>query len=261
MGIAENARPQRLAGKVCLVTGAASGIGRAIAERFVAEGALVGALDRDEAELNGAVEALDGDAAGRALALVADVRDEAAVAAAIAHTVEALGPLAVAVNCAGILGPVGPLHTLASEDIGELLAVNLDGVIHCMKHELAALLASGGGSLINISSAAGLVGFPTAAAYTAAKHAVVGLTRTCAVDYAGEGIRVNAIAPGGVDTPLIRATTCATAEGRAMIEGLHPMKRLGRPEEIAAAALFLASDEASFVTGETFSVDGGWVAW
>ncbi len=251
----------RMAGKVCVVTGAASGIGQAIAERLFEEGASVAALDSNESALNDVVNALDPDAGHRALALAADVRNETAVAAAIAHTVVTFGALTGAVNCAGILGPVGPLHTLDTAAINELLAINLGGVIHCMKHELAAMVGGGSGSIVNISSAAGLVGFPTAAAYTASKHAVVGLTRTCAIDYAEHSIRVNAIAPGGIDTPLIRTTTCSTPEGKAMIEGLHPMKRLGTPREVANAALFLSSDEASFVTGETFSVDGGWVAW
>lgn len=248
---------KRLEGRVAVVTGAASGIGEAVARRFIAEGARVALIDRDEERL-GTLAAELGAAA--AIPCVLDVRDEDAVAQAVARTRETFGTLDCAVNCAGILGPVGPLHTLDAEAIRELFAVNLDGIVHCMKHELAALV-EGGGSIVNISSAAGLVGFPTAAAYTAAKHAVVGLTKTCAVDYAEQGIRVNAIAPGGVDTPLIRATTCATPEGRAMIESMHPMKRLAEPEEIAGAAVFLVSDDASFVTGETLAVDGGWVAW
>lgn len=248
---------KRLEGRVAVVTGAASGIGEAVVRRFIAEGARVALIDRDEERL-GTLAAELGAAATIPCAL--DVRDEGAVAQAVARTRDTFGRLDCAVNCAGILGPVGPLHTLDSEAIRELFAVNLDGIVHCMKHELAALV-EGGGSIVNISSAAGLVGFPTAAAYTAAKHAVVGLTKTCAVDYAEQGIRINAIAPGGVDTPLIRATTCATPEGRAMIEGMHPMKRLAEPEEIAGAAVFLVSDDASFVTGETLAVDGGWVAW
>lgn len=251
----------RLHGKNCLVTGAASGIGRAVAQRFFDEGARVAALDSNETALSEFVAALTAIADDRALALYVDVSDDNAVAAAVSKVVSTFGSLDAAVNCAGILGPVGPLHTLETAAIRELFDVNLNGVVNSMKHELRALLEAGGGNIVNISSAAGLVGFPTAAAYTAAKHAVVGLTRTCAIDYAEQGIRVNSIAPGGIDTPLIRATTCATPEGRAMIEGLHPMKRLGTPEEVANAALFLASDEASFVTGETFSVDGGWVAW
>lgn len=251
----------RISGKVCLITGAASGIGEAVAQRLHEEGASVALLDTNEAALNDVAGALESHAKGSTLALAVDVRDEAGVADAVKQTSRKLGPLYGAVNCAGILGPVGLLHTLESADIDELLDVNLGGVIRCMRHQLAAMFDNGGGSIVNISSAAGLVGFPTAAAYTAAKHAIVGLTRTCAVDYADKGIRVNSIAPGGIDTPLIRATTCATPEGKAMIEGLHPMKRLGTPREIANAALFLSSDEASFVTGETFSVDGGWVAW
>jgi NAD(P)-dependent dehydrogenase (short-subunit alcohol dehydrogenase family) len=171
------------------------------------------------------------------------------------------GRVDYAVNCAGILGPTGPLHETDTAAYRALMANNLDGIFHCLKHQLRCMHQQGRGSIVNIASAAGIVGFPSAAAYTAAKHGVVGLTRSCAIDYAEQGIRVNAIAPGGIDTPLIRATTCATPEGQAMIESMHPVKRLGTPEEIASAALFLAGDEASFVTGAVLAVDGGWTTW
>ncbi len=251
----------RLAGKICYVTGAASGIGAATTERFLEEGASVALVDRNEALLNEVANRLARAHGERIKAFPIDVRNEHDVRDTVDQTASKWGRLDVGVNCAGVLGPVGKLHEISTEQYLDLIDNNLHGVVHCLKHQLAAMSRSGSGSIINISSAAGLVGFPTAAAYTAAKHAVVGLTRTCAIDYAADNIRVNAIAPGGVDTPLIRATTCATPEGRQMIESLHPMKRLARPAEIANAALFLASDEASFVTGETFSVDGGWVAW
>lgn len=250
----------RLENKVCYVTGAASGIGAAIAERFLQEGARVAMVDRNQELLNTRLATLSVNAPERVNVVPIDVREEGAVRVSIDHLLANWSRLDVAVNCAGILGPVGKLHLTASDDYLEAMDNNLHGIFYCMKHELGVMQMAGRGSIINISSAAGLVGFPTAATYTAAKHGVIGLTRTCAIDYAEGGIRVNAIAPGGVDTPLIRATTCATPEGRQMIESLHPMKRLGQPEEIANAALFLASDEASFVTGEVFSVDGGWVA-
>lgn len=251
----------RLKDKVCYVTGAASGIGEAVTQRFLEEGARVALVDRDGERLARVGGEFDHSFGGRARTVHLDVQDEAGVARSISEVLEHWGGLHVAVNCAGILGPVGKLHETDTAAYRELMSNNLDGIFHCMKHELAAMLKSGGGSLVNIASAAGLVGFPSAAAYTAAKHGVVGLTRTTAIDYAGDLIRINAIAPGGVDTPLIRATTCSTPEGRQMIEGMHPMKRLASPREIANAALFLASDEASFITGAVYAVDGGWTTW
>jgi NAD(P)-dependent dehydrogenase (short-subunit alcohol dehydrogenase family) len=251
----------RLQDKVCYVTGAASGIGEAIARRFLDEGARVALADRNADLLREVAGALGEGREDRVRAFLIDVRHDADVGASVDETVGLWGRLDAAVNCAGTLGPVGRLHEIDPEAYRELVDNNLHGVFNCLRHQLARMAAAGAGSIVNISSAAGLVGFPAAAAYTAAKHGVVGLTRTCAVDYAADNVRVNAIAPGGVDTPLIRATTCATPEGRALIESMHPMKRLAEPSEIASAALFLASDESSFVTGETFSVDGGWVAW
>ncbi len=248
----------RLQEQVCCVTGAASGIGEAVARRFLHEGARVAMIDRDAARLETVAGGFERDFPGRVKSFAIDVCDEAAVAAAITGICAHWGRLDGAVNCAGILGPVGRLHEIDTAAYRELMQNNLDGMFHSMKHELAAMLPRRRGSIVNIASAAGVVGFPMAAAYTAAKHGVVGLTRTSAIDYALDGIRINAIAPGGVDTPLIRATTCSTPEGQQMIEAMHPMKRLAQPEEIANAALFLVSDEASFVTGSVYSVDGGW---
>jgi NAD(P)-dependent dehydrogenase (short-subunit alcohol dehydrogenase family) len=251
----------RLKDKTCYVTGAASGIGEAVTQRFLEEGSRVALVDRDGERLARVADGFGRSFGDRVYAVHLDVQDEAGVARSISELLDRWGGLQVAVNCAGILGPVGKLHETDTAAYRELISNNLDGIFHCMKHELAAMLKSGGGSLVNIASAAGLVGFPSAAAYTAAKHGVVGLTRTTAIDYAGDHIRINAIAPGGVDTPLIRATTCSTPEGRQMIEDMHPMKRLASPREIANAALFLASDEASFITGTVFAVDGGWTTW
>lgn len=246
--------------KTVYITGAASGIGEAVARRFAAEGARIALVDRDADRLAALEQSLSGDA-GQVTTRVADISDETAVAASVDAFAEQHGRLDVAINCAGILGPTGPLHETDTAAYRALMAVNLDGMFHCLKHQLRHMHARAQGSIVNIASAAGLVGFPSAAAYTAAKHAVVGLTRTCAIDYAEQGIRVNAIAPGGIDTPLIRATTCATPEGQQMIESMHPMKRLGTPQEIANAAVFLASDEASFITGSVMAVDGGWTTW
>ncbi|MEQ8514470.1 MAG: SDR family NAD(P)-dependent oxidoreductase, partial [Chromatocurvus sp.] len=241
-------------------TGAASGIGEAVARRFFAEGACIGLMDRD-AERLAVLEQSLGANDERVMSRVLDVGDEAAVAASVDAFAGPHGPLDIAVNCAGILGPSGPLHETDTGEYRALMATNLDGMFHCLKHQLRHMHGRGQGSIVNIASAAGIVGFPGAAAYTAAKHGVAGLTRTCAIDYAEQGIRVNAIAPGGIDTPLIRATTCATPEGKQMIESMHPVKRLGTPDEIANAAAFLASEEASFITGSVLAVDGGWTTW
>ena len=251
----------QLADQTVFVSGAASGIGAAVAERCLAEGAYVGLVDRDSAALDRFVDGLSDELRAKTSRYAIDIAIESDVAKAVDDLAGERGSIHGAVNCAGILGPVGPLHETPTEDYRELMSVNLDGLFFCMKHQLRHMAAARHGNIVNISSAAGTVGFPTAAAYTAAKHGVIGLTKTCAIDYAESGIRVNAIAPGGVDTPLIRATTCATPEGKQMIESLHPMKRLASAEEIANAALFLVSDQASFVTGSVMAVDGGWTTW
>ena len=237
-----------------LVTGCSSGIGRACALDLLNRGFVVTGWDvsacRDWPSEHG----------GTFRFQAVDVADPAAVRAAAAAAREQHGPWRKAVNCAGILGPVGLLHEVDPEQVMATLATNLIGVYHCMAEELAQMVEAGDGAIVNIASAAGLVGFPGAGAYTASKFGVVGLTKNAAIDYAQTGVRVNAVAPGGVDTPLLRATTCATPEGEALITGMHPMKRLADPSEIAAAVGYLLSDEASFVTGEVLSVDGGWCA-
>ena len=256
-----------MTGKAALVTGGASGIGWACAQALAAAGAKVAIVDRDSDQGNQAADAL-ADAGATATFVDAELADPDQAQAAVDAVEQAFGRLDAAVNAAGILGPTGPLHELDRDAYRDAMANNLDSVVWCMQAEIAAMLrtvradgdtgGSDGGSIVNISSAAGVVAFPSCPTYTASKHAILGLTRTAAVDYATQGIRVNAIAPGGVDTPLIRATTCATPEGKAMIEGLHPMKRLAQPSEMAGTALYLCSKAASFVTGAVIPVDGGW---
>jgi len=237
-----------------LVTGSSSGIGRACVLKLLERGFAVTGWDLHEPPDWPSID--DGTFHFQRV----DVTDQGAIRAAAAEARDRHGPWRKAVNCAGILGPVGLLHEVDPAEVRETLETNLTSVYYCMAAELAQMFEAGGGAIVNIASAAGLVGFPGAGAYTASKFGIVGLTKNAAIDYAQSGIRVNAVAPGGVDTPLIRATTCATPEGEAMITGMHPMQRLAQPAEIAAAVGYLLSDAASFVTGEVLSVDGGWCA-
>ena len=249
-----------LADKSALVTGAGSGIGRAIALAFARHGATVVAADiapaaaRDTASL---IEA----AGGRALAVALDVRDPQQHEHAVAEAVRAFGALHVACNNAGIsTGPSGeyrPLAEISLQDWDAITGVNLDGVFYGMRAQIPALLAAGGGSIVNIASVMGQTARPNLAAYVASKHGVVGLTRAAAVDYAQQKLRVNAIGPGYIDTPMLGRKD---ETARAAIAGWHPMGRLGRAEEIAELALWLASDNASFVTGAYYPVDGGYLA-
>ncbi len=249
----------RLTGKVSLVTGAGSGIGRAVAMRFAAEGASVMCTDRDEEAAQGTAATI-AEGGGTSAALRLDVSEEAAVKAACEETVRELGGFDVLMNNAGI--------GRAAWDA--TIAVNLSGVYYGLLHGGALLAERGGGAVVSTASIAGLVGLVSArvteypppdgaGAYIAAKHGVVGLTRQFALIYANHGVRVNAIAPGYIRTPLI-SETLEDGEAVAQLEALHPLGRLGEPGEIAAAAAFLASDDASFVTGVTLPVDGGYTA-
>ena len=248
------------ADKVVLVTGAAMGIGEATALAFAREGARVVVSDTDpQGEAVVARIRADG---GSALFLAADVSKPADVTALVAGAVRKFGRLDVAFNNAGIGGEQAPLADLTDEGWAKTLAVNLSGVYLCMKRELAQMLAQdGGGVIVNNASILGTVGFAGAGAYVAAKHGVLGLTKTAALEYATRGIRVNAVCPAFIETPMLRSTGLLDEkEVRARLEGLHPLQRLGRPDEVAAAVLFLASVQASFITGHPLLVDGGYVA-
>jgi len=240
---------QRLDGKVAIVTGAGSGIGRAIATALHAEGAAIVAAD-----ISGNEKALADELGERAVAVRADVTEGSDVAAMVDAARAAFGGLHVMVNNAGIDGTMGPIADCSEENFDRVIAVNLKGVFLGMKHALPVMVAGGGGSVVNIASAAGLVGFPMLPAYCASKGGVVQLTRAGALEYAAAGVRVNAICPGVIDTPLTAGidpgmTDAATA--------MTPLGRLGRPSEIAALAVFLASDESSYMTGAAVSIDGG----
>jgi NAD(P)-dependent dehydrogenase (short-subunit alcohol dehydrogenase family) len=235
----------RLQGKAALVTGAGAGIGRAIALRFAAEGAKVMCSDINEAT----AQAVAAEIGAAAKSIRTDVTIEAEVKAAVDATVEAFGAIDVLVNNAGI----------APGDWDRTIAVNLSGVYYGLRHGGDAMAARGGGSIINLASVLGLVALPQAGAYTASKHGVVGLTRQFAIDLAGSGVRVNCINPGFIETAMT-GPMLAMPPLKAGIEQQTPLGRWGKPEEVAAVALFLASDEASFVTGAPYIVDGGFTA-
>jgi len=247
----------RLAGKVAIVTGSGSGIGKVAAGLFAAEGAAVVAADV-AADAAAATAAAIVDSGGRATGIAADVTDEGQVAAMVAAAVDGYGRLDVLFNNAGIFpaDDGGVLDTPPST-WDTVMAVNLKGVWLCSRAAVPAMLASGGGSIVNVASFVALMGAATAqVAYTASKGGVLAFTRELAVEYARQGIRANAICPGPIDTPLL-AELMADPQRRQRRLVHIPMGRLGRPEEIARAALFLASEEASFMTGSALVVDGG----
>lgn len=250
----------QMEGKVALVTGAASGIGRASALALARAGAAVCVSDINDKGVAETAERIM-DAGGKAIALTCDVTEAAEVSMMVAATVEAFGSLDAAVNNAGIAGSFDDrLHEADDQLFERVLAVNLRGVWHCMKAELAQMLARGGGSIVNIASVAGLIGAPKAAAYTASKHAVVGLTKSAAVEYAKLGIRVNAICPAYTDTAMAQSAIQGNPLMARIMERAIPMGRLGGASEIAEAVVWLCSDASSFVTGHSLALDGGLVA-
>ncbi len=246
-----------LQGKVALVTGAASGIGLATAELFAQQGAMVLASDIDAERGDAAVSRLR-DAGHEATFLAADVADEAAVASLVARAGETYGALNCAVNCAGVGAGEAPTHAYPVESWDRVVGINLRGTWIAMRYEVEAMLAHGnGGSIVSLSSTLGLRGSPFASPYSASKHGILGLTRTAAIEYASEGIRVNAVCPGAIDTPMMDETFARFPGFRESLIGFVPMQRLGRPAEIAHAIAWLSSDGASFVTGEALAIEGG----
>lgn len=241
--------------KVVLVTGGTSGIGRAAAIAFAQEGASVVVVGRRESEGAESVSLIE-QAGGKGLFVQADVSVEDDVAPMVAQTVEAFGGLHFAFNNAGVFLESGPITEVTTETIDHILAVNVRGVALCMKHEIPAIIKSGGGGIVNTASFLGIRPFPGTAVYNASKFAVIGLTKSAAVEFASQGVRVNVVCPGVIDTPMNEEIR-AEESGRDFLNGLQPMKRTGRPEEIAGAVLYLCSPSAGFVTGTTLSVDGG----
>lgn len=249
-----------LEGKVGVVTGAGSGIGRDCAIRMAAKGAKVVCSDIVLDGAMGTVQTIT-EAGGAAHLVQTDVADPEQCRSMVESAVKAFGRLDLAVNNAGIGGEAALTGEYTIEGWRKVMSINLDGVFYSMRYELPEMVKAGGGAIVNISSILGLVGWPTASAYTAAKHGVVGLTQVAAIEYAQQGIRVNSINPGFIQTPLLTSAGIVPGnEIHTMIAGKHAMNRLGTSEEIANAVTWLLSDQASFVTGIALPVDGGYTA-
>ncbi len=245
----------RLEGKVAIVTGGGSGIGRATALLFAREGAKVVVAD-----ITGKEKETADEIGPSAVASHVDVSVSADIRAMIEAARNTFGKLDVIFNNAGIEGAQAPTADCTEENFDRVIAVNLRGVFLGMKYAIPVMLAGGGGSIINTASIAGLVGFMGIPAYCASKGAVIQLTKTAALEYATHGIRVNAICPGVIWTPMVERFTGGTEEGKAQMAALEPVGRMGTAEEVASLALYLASDDSAFVTGTAIPIDGGFVA-
>jgi len=252
-----------VSGKVALVTGAGAGIGRAAALKFADEGAKVLASDVNADGGNETVDLIKQKGGDAAFAR-ADVTRAADVESLVARAVAAYGRLDCACNNAGIEGTVAPIAEQSEQDFDGVMSVNAKGTFLCLKYEIASMLRNGGGAIVNIASAAGLIGFPGLGAYVASKHAINGLTKNAALEYSKLGIRVNAVCPGGIQTRILDSVVAQATKGRAstreVMDPLHPIGRIGNPDEVAELIVWLCSARASFVTGANITVDGGYVA-
>ena len=246
-------------GKVALVTGASSGMGLATAKAFAMEGASVVLADIDQDALHAATDEL-ARAGHKVIGVPCDVADEAQVAAMVERAIAGFGRLDAAFNNAGVQAPAVETADASGEDFDRVNAINLRGVWNCMKYELRRMREQGSGAIVNCSSIGGLIGLPGRAAYHAGKHGVIGLTRSAALEYATRGIRINAVCPGTIDTPMVADMLATQADAMEAILRDQPIGRLGRPEEIASAVLWLCGPGASFVIGHALAVDGGYTA-
>lgn len=243
-------------GKVAFITGAGTGIGRATAIAFAQASASVAVTGLSDPSIQ-ETEQLIREMGGQALAIRCDVTRAEEVKAALDQTISRFGQLDFAFNNAGVEQPVMATADITEEEWDRIVDVNLRAVFLCMKYQIPLLQKQGGGVIVNTSSGAGVKGFSGQAAYAAAKHGVIGLTRSAALDYAGENIRVNAVCPGIIGTPMMDRFTGGTAQGREAVIAQEPVGRMGKPEEIAATVLWLCSDLAAFVVGASIVVDGG----
>ncbi len=253
----------RFQDKVCVVTGAGSGIGRAAAQAFAREGASVLVADVNVAGGEETVAEITA-AGGTALFLSVNIADQQQVEGMVARAVAEWGRLDCAVNCAGVTGGISaPTHEYPDTAWNQNVAINLNGTWFCLKAELMQMIQQGGGTIVNMASAAALKGHPNNIGYCATKHAIVGMTKTAAIEYATKNIRVNALCPSAIETPMImdgRLNLRNNPELRAKFTNDQAMKRMGRPEEVADVALWLCSDQSSFITGHAMAVDGGMFA-
>ncbi|MBN8618641.1 MAG: SDR family oxidoreductase [Anaerolineae bacterium] len=248
----------RLRGKVALVTGAARGIGKGIATRFALEGAAVGVVDLQAEACQAVVNEIEA-AGGKAVALAADITDEGQVESLVRRAEGVFGTVTVLVNNAAVM-PAGAVHETAAADFDRCVAVNLRGTFLMCRAVIPGMLEVGQGSIIHMSSVTGILGLPGLAAYSATKAGLQGLARAMSTDYARRGIRVNCVAPGTIDSPMLHDFLAAQQNPeplRQQFDAMHPIGRVGQIDEVASVFVFLASDEASFVTGATYTVDGG----
>lgn len=245
-------------GKVAIVTGGGSGIGQAACHLYAREGAKVVVSDIDEKGGNETCQAIQ-EMNGEAAFIRADVSQPADCQALVDKTLEKYGRLDIAFNNAGIGGEANLTGEYSIEGWQKVIEINLSGVFYCMRYEIPAMLKTGGGAIVNMASILGQVGISQSPAYVAAKHGVVGLTRTAAVEYAQEGLRINSVGPAFISTPLISALE-QNEKARAHLISLHPIGRLGRSEEVAELVIWLSSDKASYITGAYYAVDGGYLA-